>query len=853
MARGHEIRPEDLLAHAGWMRALAGALLADPDAADDVVQQAWIAAWRRPPATDRPLEPWLARVVRNFAGKRRRGDARRTEHEARAPSAAPPPAPERTLEQLELQRVLVEAVVQLDEPLRTTLVLRWFEGRTSVEIARMQAVPEGTVRWRLERGLTELRARLDRRYGERAAWSAVFAPFALPADPGAVLTSETTASSSAASAATGVVLMGATLKFALAALAAVAASVWWIWREPTGGGAAAGPRTSASTSTASPASVSEPDAHVVERAALADRGAKPVLSREASFVQTPPALEVTPAVPPGNVHARFVDAAGVPWAGVLVECDSIRGLRTARSGDDGRVRLEVPLHSRDWPITAHVDAHRRGLGSVRVTTSLRSGEISHLGDVVLGPGAELRGRVVDARGAPVSNAQVGLLSSAFELRDPVGLRRSGDEAFEQEPDVRTDDEGRFQFEGVGPGGWRVWAHAEGLRYAWSELFESTPPLAIELAELVLTEFEQRDRIAGQVLGPRGEPLSDVRVHAGFVAGSVEGARSLLSGADGRFEFVVDSDAVYRFIVLSPDGTLGAAHAEGVQPGTLDLVLQLSDPSWIELDVTASDGSRPRGASVKLVEPTQLYYDARGAVGVVHDGRLRVAEPAFAFQLHVSAPDFQRVVLGPYEPGAAPSPIRVVLEPLPRLRGVVRGAGRAIGGASIQPLSALEEGAIELNTFSVRMMRSSLQQSVSADDGSFVIEGGGEVWLRVTADGFAPALAGPFRVGASSAPFEIELGRGGGIEGRVVRADGSAAEGAIIGLSCGDGAGFTLRAGTAGFYRAEGLTPGPWQVLPRHEELRPENSSLRQLPGGAAIEWSCRVREGEVTRFDVVLP
>jgi DNA-directed RNA polymerase specialized sigma24 family protein len=61
--------PEALLAHSAWMRALARSLLADASAADDVVQQAWIACVRRGPRDEVPLEPWLARVVRNFAWK----------------------------------------------------------------------------------------------------------------------------------------------------------------------------------------------------------------------------------------------------------------------------------------------------------------------------------------------------------------------------------------------------------------------------------------------------------------------------------------------------------------------------------------------------------------------------------------------------------------------------------------------------------------------------------------------------------------------------------------------------------------------------------------------------------------
>jgi RNA polymerase sigma-70 factor (ECF subfamily) len=853
MAPGDHVRPEDLLAHAGWMRALAGALLADPGAADDVVQQTWVAAWHRPPASDQPLEPWLARVVRNFASKRRRGDTRRAAHEARAPEPGPPPAPERTLEQLELQRVLVDAVAQLDEPLRTTLVQRWFEGRSSVEIAQLLGVPEGTVRWRLKRGLEELRTRLDRRYGDRAAWAVVFAPFAAPSDPAAAGVSAASLSSSAAPAATGVVLMGATLKFAAAALVVAAASVWWMWSEPARSDAAAQPRGAAGASAAPVAEVADVDAPTAQRAELDTPGAADAASHNVELAVTPGAAAVAPSVPPGNVQVRFVDAAGVPWAGVLVECESYGVLHSARSGEDGRVALDVSVYSLDSQRTARLDAHRRGLGSVRVVTAVRSGEVTHLGDVVLGPGAELRGRVLDARGAPLASARVGLLPAAFELRDPEGLRRNGDDGFELQPDVTTDADGRFVFEGVGAGSWRVWAHSEGLRYGWSELFESAPPLALELPDLVLTEFEARDRIAGRVLDPRGEPMVGVNVRGGYVAPTIEGKFTVVTGADGGFEVIVHSAAVYRFIALCPEGMLGAAHAEGVTPGTLDLVLQLSEPRWIALDVTSADGSRPEGVTVKLVDPQFLYFEGSDARWhAPTDGRLRIPTPAYAFQLEIAAPDFQTVWLGPYEPGAAPTSLEVVLQPLPRLRGVVRSSAGPVAGALVQPLSSLKEGTIELNTFFVRMMRSSLRHSITVADGSFVLEGAGDVWLRVTAEGFAPALAGPFKIGASDAPVEIELGRGGAIEGRVIRADGSPGEGAIVGLNCGDGFGFTLRAGPGGLYRAERLTPGAWQVLPRGEELRPESSTLRQLPSGAPIEWSCQVREGEVTRFDVLL-
>ena len=68
---------EELLEHEGWVQGLARSLVHDPAAAEDLVQETWLAALRRPPMNDRPLRPWLGRVVRNFASERRRRDSRR--------------------------------------------------------------------------------------------------------------------------------------------------------------------------------------------------------------------------------------------------------------------------------------------------------------------------------------------------------------------------------------------------------------------------------------------------------------------------------------------------------------------------------------------------------------------------------------------------------------------------------------------------------------------------------------------------------------------------------------------------------------------------------------------------------
>ena len=69
-SRGTPARPEELLAQSAWARRLAHSLVGEAAAADDVVQETWTAALERPPDGERPLRPWLARVIGNFARER---------------------------------------------------------------------------------------------------------------------------------------------------------------------------------------------------------------------------------------------------------------------------------------------------------------------------------------------------------------------------------------------------------------------------------------------------------------------------------------------------------------------------------------------------------------------------------------------------------------------------------------------------------------------------------------------------------------------------------------------------------------------------------------------------------------
>ena len=75
---------DELIAHDLFVRRLARTLTANAAAADDVAQDAWFAAMKKPPRPGSNLRAWLAGVVRRLAWKAHRSDMRRGRREERA-------------------------------------------------------------------------------------------------------------------------------------------------------------------------------------------------------------------------------------------------------------------------------------------------------------------------------------------------------------------------------------------------------------------------------------------------------------------------------------------------------------------------------------------------------------------------------------------------------------------------------------------------------------------------------------------------------------------------------------------------------------------------------------------------
>jgi len=264
---------EELLRHAGWLRALAASLVRDSGSADDLLQDTWLAALRHTPKAE--AGPWLARVMHNLARNRRRADANRSAREIESGGERPDLAPDALLEEAEAQRLLAEAVTRLDASLRVVVVLRFFRGLDSADIARELGLAPSTVRTRLAKALEELRAELDRRFeGGRRAWSALLTGLLAPRS----------ALAPAPAGAAAASLAAPLLWTAAAALAGVAAFAW-LTREPVVSVASAA-REPATLGMNAPAPTP-----AVELAAPATKPAAPSATREAAK-PSPEASEV---------------------------------------------------------------------------------------------------------------------------------------------------------------------------------------------------------------------------------------------------------------------------------------------------------------------------------------------------------------------------------------------------------------------------------------------------------------------------------------------------------------------------------------------------------------------------------
>lgn len=167
-------------AYSGMIYRLALKMLNDPDAAEDVLQETFIKAYRHIGRFDgrSRLGTWLYRIATNEALmmlRRRRPEVVSLDEPPAGDAALSEPRqivdwcclPEEELLSQEAREYLERAVQQLSPALRSVFVLRDIEGLSTRETAEVLNISEAAVRTRLSRARLQLRELLSAYFGER--------------------------------------------------------------------------------------------------------------------------------------------------------------------------------------------------------------------------------------------------------------------------------------------------------------------------------------------------------------------------------------------------------------------------------------------------------------------------------------------------------------------------------------------------------------------------------------------------------------------------------------------------------------------------------------------------------------
>lgn len=599
-----------LLAHTRWVEQLARSLVRDPSVAADLAQATLLAALETPDAVERP-RPWLARVLRNQAREWFRRERARPQVEQRGSREERLPGPDELALRADCERRVVAAVLALEDPHRTTLLLRYFEGLTPTEIARRSGESLATVTSRITRAHGRLRASLadDGRADPRTAGLWVLAPI-LHRDPGTSFPSgelpRTTApppSAAAGATSTGLVtwIMGTTTK-TLLCLAGLAAALWLLWpsQEPPPANsvvavAPAGPAT--------PPPSKEPAAE----AATLD-GRVPL----AAPVAAPSAVGAVPPAPEmGRIRGQVFRPDGRPAAGRRV-----RMLRSSKGPEKfATADAEGRFDDRELPP-----------GAWSLSTWPDEAELAALGKAdqnTLGGFAFLAQRTVDL--APGDDVEVLLGApspTAVAVRGRILLGEESVEGYLTWMPDGKDSMDRQRVAAASPEtGYATEVDAPGRYLVLVVHGEARVEFALEVP--AGPEF-QRDfplpetTLEGRVKGADGLPVKGAKValtpRAGVLprhpASNISFSRT--SGEDGAFAF--RNLPAGRYGVAVHGGVLGSANGPASAQARGEFTLEPGvPPEPLELFVEAGREVQGRVQSPPELSPTSgvFVFDSAG--------------------------------------------------------------------------------------------------------------------------------------------------------------------------------------------------------------------------------------------------
>lgn len=790
---------DQLLAHRAWLRRLARALVGDPQAADDLTQEVWLAAIRRPPRTRRSLRGWLATVLRRKALDHRRASERRARREAGGPPPRRAASAQALIAQTETHRRVTEAVLALEEPYRSALVLRYVGDHSVAEVARLLDAPVETVRTRLKRGIAKLRQGLDAEHAGRRAWTSLLAPLARP---------ERMLGTSAATV-TGGVIVSSKLATVAAALLVVALATWASF-ELASDDLADGTSSDVAEGPVGPGVGDLPAAEpkLEGRGETAREVASPVPATEVPRRAADPRGYRGPSAAPGRIAGRVLGPDGNPVQGVTIVVDRLgAGDEQAAAegfpkywgaGPSGWFRLDgLPMEG-----AYSLRVYAPGFAERNLETRAGHAPLA----IWLAEGLALAGRLVtdDPR---VVLAGIPLL--ARHESSPVVGR-----AFQAE----TDAQGRFVFDGLSPGGHLITFGARNrakedpaalfvpIRFGPAAAGRDDLEIPVVLGDVIAGRLVREDgspvkvTVRVEALGLTDEDQKDyARQHN--AASTAQATFELRGLSPGRYALSFEPAAPEGEAVLRGPRT---TYVHAVASGTTDLEVTLLEGLAVHGRLVDAAGEPVRGEGYVQVRPAGSVPGGQDAVVLRVDatGRFHTAplDPGLVYVVAVSSftGHMPKTVEGviPSEEG-----IVVRLAPAGRITGrVVDTNGAPAAGTGVRAYAVKQPVDAEgRNAF-----------AYVDHNGRFELEGLGEFEFRVHAggasSGFVPAEeARVLKPGATDVVLRVKMGVP--LAGRLVDDQDRPIQSPYVAVTNGAVVWFTQVSDEEGHFRLPGVPAG----------------------------------------------
>ncbi len=524
--------------------------------------------------------------------------------------------------------------------------------------------------------------------------------------------------------------------------------------------------------------------------------------------------------PGGSIKGRMRSSEGRPLEGAYVRY--VRGKLNSRNpwgfrqfdraskfpvAPDGSFEI-TGVTEGAVTVRGDCDGHLPAWDSdVKVTGAQSTGGV----DLILTPGAEMKGRVEGPGGQPIVGATINANYTGDGKKRQWGFVA----ALPGAPTTQSDAEGRFAFRGLKLGNYNLSAGAPGVAPGWSQASTGTGDVVIKLGAA--------ESISGVVKGPDGKPLAGVPVEAKNADQARNGRNNwwwggnrVFTAPDGSFEFVNLAEGAYDLTVSANwlwgrDVNVKDKTETGVRTGRDDVEILVEAGTTIEGRVIDQGGSVVTTGWVTA--SSESGNNGRNMWG--RNQRWSRLSSDGTFKISGLEPGPHTVsVSGTFiaEPAKGVATGTTDLELRVRAGFLIKGYLVDVSGLSIA------------TGFNIQMRKKgtenwSWSQVFQPGDGGFIMVGleDGAYDLKVQANPFAPMEIPNVIVGTED--LEIVLQQGREISGTIVNSNGSPVAANVQATQINVPAGATpsngwSRANQTGKFAMQGLMDGEYRLYIR---------------------------------------